>query len=110
MKKILFASALVFVGASTVGCGKKKSADIKSVCEDNFAHGEMNNDKWTPGKGDKAKFMEYCVKQAPEVVRCSSMEIDFGDKTCEKSTGVGTDGFKVKMEIGKLRNGDVAPQ
>jgi hypothetical protein len=104
MNKTLFASALLCVLA--IGCGKKKAGDIKSVCEDNFAHGEMENDKWSPGKGDKTAFMDYCVKQNPDVVRCSSMTIELGDKSCEKHTGISTDGFKVKMELGKLRNGN----
>lgn len=103
MKKTALASALLCI--AVVGCKKKGAGDIKTVCEANFAHGEKDDGKWSPGKGDKAKFMDYCLKQKPDVVHCSSMEIDFGDKSCEKVTGVGTDGFEVKMEIAKLRDG-----
>jgi hypothetical protein len=102
MNKTALASVLLCIAVG--GCKKKGGGDIKSVCEANFAHGEMNDGKWSPGKGDKAKFMDYCVKQNADVVRCSSMEIDFGDKSCEKHTGVGTDGFHVKMELAKLRD------
>jgi hypothetical protein len=107
MKKTLKTAMMIGMLALAVGaCGKKKGGgDIKSECEANFAHGEMDNGTWSPGKGDKAKFMDYCLKQKPEVVHCSSMEIEFGDKSCEKWTGLSTDGFNVKMEISKLRNG-----
>jgi hypothetical protein len=91
--------------ATVAACGKKGGGGIKDECEANFAAGEMENDVWSPGKGDKVKFMEYCLKQKPEVVKCSSMKVEFGDKSCEKHTGISTDGFKVKMELSKLRNG-----
>ena len=100
---VMLISSALALGAA--GCGKKKGGDIKSACETNFSHGEKNDGKWSPGKGDKAKFMEYCLKQKPEVVKCSSMKVEFGDKSCEKHTGISTDGFKVKMELAKLRNG-----
>ena len=102
MNKTALASALLCL--AVVGCKKKGAGDIKTVCEANFAHGEKDDGKWSPGKGDKAKFMDYCLKQKPDVVHCSSMEIDFGDKSCEKVTGVGTDGFEVKIELAKLRD------
>jgi hypothetical protein len=102
MNKTALASVLLCI--AVVGCKKKGGGDIKSVCESNFAHGEMNDGKWSPGKGDKAKFMDYCVKQNADIVRCSSMEIELGDKSCEKHTGVGTDGFTVKIELAELRD------
>ena len=108
MKTMLGTAALtITLALAAAGCGKKK-ADIKSACENTFAKAEKNDGKWLPGKGDKAAFMAYCLKQKPEVVRCSSMEIDFTDKTCSKLTGVMADdksGFDTKQELGRLRDG-----
>jgi hypothetical protein len=97
--------ASLAVGAS--GCGKK-TKDIKSSCEDVFAHAEKDGGKWSAGKGDQAKFMAFCLQQKPEIVRCSSMEIDFDDKTCSKITGVMAEdhsGFEIKRKLGDLRDG-----
>jgi len=104
IRSIAFAGLLVLFGAC------KKGGDINSQCEDNFAHGEKDDGKWSPGKGDKAKFMDYCKQQKAEVVKCSSMEVDMFDKDCENVTGIRSDGFKVKMKIAALRNGSPVPE
>jgi hypothetical protein len=95
---------IIAITAGVTAC--KKKGDVKSLCEDNFAKAEKDDGKWSPGKGDKAKFMEYCTKQTPDVIRCSSMEMAF-DKSgdCEKHTGIRSDGFKVSMELARLRDG-----
>jgi hypothetical protein len=111
MKK-LFVSVCAALALVAFGCGKGKKADVKSLCEGVFAHAEKDDGKWIAGKGDKAKFMDFCTKQKPEVVRCSSMEIDFNDKTCEKVTGVmqqDHSGFDTKMKIMALRDGVPMP-
>ena len=105
MKTVITTALISMALTVTLAACGKKGGGIKEECEANFAAGEMENDVWKPGKGDKAKFMEYCLKQKPEVVKCSSMKVEFGDKSCEKHTGISTDGFKVKMELSKLRNG-----
>jgi len=98
---------LALAAALAGGCGKKKK-DIKALCEDVFAHAEKDDGKWSPGKGDKAAFMAYCLQQKPEIVRCSSMTIDFDDKSCKEITGVMAadhTGFDVKMKLGAMRDG-----
>ncbi len=102
----MFIRAVMLAGLvfSFGACGK--SQDVKSLCEDNFAHGEKDG-TWIPGKGDKAKFMEYCVQQTPEIVKCSSMESAF-DKDCEKVTGIEAkdpQAFSISMKLAALRAG-----
>jgi hypothetical protein len=108
MKTISIAFVAMFSLAAFAGCKKKGGGDINSTCEDVFAHAEKDGGKWSPGKGDKKAFMDYCLTQKPEVVHCSSMEIDFNDKDCEKLTGVMADdhtGFEAKHKLGDLRDG-----
>jgi len=104
MKIALFAVVVAFAGLAGSGCGKKKK-DIKSLCETMFAKG---NDSENPGgKGDKQKFMDVCLKSDPEVVRCSTLGIDFDDKSCKKVVGVfdNKEGFEAKQTLWKLRDG-----
>lgn len=100
------AHTMILLTTFTMTACKKGAKDIKALCEDNFSKGAFDNGKWTPGTGDKAAFMEFCTKQSADVVRCSSMEIEMGDKSCEEHTGVKSPaGFKAKMQIMALRNG-----
>ena len=111
MKKLIVVGLMAGMALGAAGC-KKKSKDIKALCADVFDHAEKDNGKWSAGKGDKAKFTEFCLKQKPDVVRCSSMEIDFGDKSCEKVTGVMSEdhsGFDTKMKLAALRDGNPVP-
>jgi hypothetical protein len=108
VKKISIAFVAVFAVAAFAGCKKKGGGDINATCEDVFNHAEKDGGKWSAGKGDKKAFMDYCVKQKPEVVRCSSMEIDFNDKDCKEITGVMAadhSGFETKQKLGDLRDG-----
>lgn len=89
---------LALVTTLSLGACSKKSGDIQSVCDDVYAHGEKDG-TWSPCKGDKAKFMEVCLKATPEVANCSSMEHAFDD-SCESVTGFKSDtGFHTKMQI-----------
>ncbi len=108
MKTISIAFVAMFSLAAFAGCKKKGGGDINSLCEDVYSHAEKDGGKWSPGKGDKKAFMDFCLTQKPEVVKCSSMEVDFNDKDCEKVTGVMSDdhsGFETKRKLGDLRDG-----
>ena len=91
--------------------GEKAAAspEVIKLCEDNYAHGELAGDKWTPAKGDKTKFIAFCTEQKPEVIKCSSMTVEPDDKECEKVVGIHADdheGFATRIKFTQMRLGE----
>ncbi len=113
MKTFSIAFVALLSLSAVTGCKKKGGGgDINATCEDVFAHAEKDGGKWSAGKGDKKAFMDFCVTQKPEVVRCSSMEIEMDDKDCKEVTGVMAadhSGFETKRKLGDLRDGRGGP-
>ena len=126
MKTFSIAFVALLSLSAVTGCKKKGGGgDINATCEDVFAHAEKDGGKWSAGKGDKKAFMDFCVTQKPEVVRCSSMEIEMDDKDIKRANEIAaypwfkghkgwqkeiakmlSNGFK--MEVESLINKDIS--